>query len=131
YPEEGYAVIPPGVDAVRFKPDPAVRAKVREKLGLEPGALVLGMVAPFQPEYDHATFLKAVGAMIKTQPTRAVFLARHGVQKGNASLIALIGGGALATRTHLLGEWSDLAALFNACDVVCSSALNDGARMTL
>jgi hypothetical protein len=32
---------------------------------------------------------------------------------------------------QLLGEWSDLASLFNACDVVCSSALNDGARMTL
>ena len=36
-----------------------------------------------------------------------------------------------ATRAQLLGEWSDLASLFNACDVVCSSALNDGARMTL
>jgi hypothetical protein len=32
---------------------------------------------------------------------------------------------------QLLGEWSDLASLFNACDVVCSSALNDGARMSL
>jgi hypothetical protein len=32
---------------------------------------------------------------------------------------------------QLLGEWSDLASLFNACDVVCSSALNDGGRMTL
>ncbi|HEX7113886.1 MAG TPA: glycosyltransferase [Steroidobacter sp.] len=131
FPEEGHSVIPPGVDAVRFKPDPAHRAKVREKLGLDAGAFVLGMVAPFQPEYDHATFLKAVSELVKTQPNLAVILAGHGVQKGNAPLMALLGSGALGTRTHLLGEWSDLSALFNACDVVCSSALNDGARMTL
>jgi hypothetical protein len=31
----------------------------------------------------------------------------------------------------LLGEWSDLTSLFNACDLVCSSALSDGSRMTL
>jgi hypothetical protein len=45
--------------------------------------------------------------------------------------MSVVGGGTLAQRVHLLGEWSDLASLFNACDVVCSSALNDGARMTL
>ena len=53
------------------------------------------------------------------------------MQKGNAPLMALVGGGTLGTRMQLLGEWSDLASLFNACDVVCSSALNDGSRMTL
>jgi hypothetical protein len=45
--------------------------------------------------------------------------------------MAMVGGGTLAQRVQLLGEWSDLATLFNACDVVCSSALNDGSRMTL
>jgi hypothetical protein len=45
--------------------------------------------------------------------------------------MALVGGGTLGTRVQLLGEWSDLASLFNACEVVCSSALNDGSRMTL
>jgi hypothetical protein len=45
--------------------------------------------------------------------------------------MALVGGGTLAGRTQLLGEWSDLASLFNACDVVCSSAQNDGSRMQL
>ena len=79
-----------------------------------PDAFVIGMVAPFQPEYDHATFLKAVGELIKTNPNIAVVLAGHGVQKGNAPLMALVGGGTLGTRTQLLGEWSDLASLFNA-----------------
>jgi glycosyltransferase involved in cell wall biosynthesis len=131
FPESGRLSIAPGVDATRFKPDPAARAKVREQLHLPSNAFVIGMVAPFQPEYDYATFLKAMGELIKTQPQLCLLLAGHGVQKGNAPLMALIGGGALGTRTHLLGEWSDAATLFNACDIVCSSAMTDRARMTL
>jgi glycosyltransferase involved in cell wall biosynthesis len=131
FPEGEHLTIPPGIDATRFKPDPAARRKIREQLHLGPEAFVIGMVAPFQPEYDHATFIKAVGELIKTNPNVAVVLAGHGVQKGNAPLMALVGGGTLGGRTQLLGEWSDLASLFNACDVVCSSAQNDGSRMTL
>lgn len=131
FPEEGYAVVPFGVDPTRFKPDLAARRKVRDQLGLADNAFVIGMMAPFQPEYDHATFLKAVGELIKTNPNVSVLLAGHGVQKGNAPLMALVGGGTLGTRTHLLGEWSDVAAFFNACDLACSSALTDGARMSL
>ena len=131
FPDGGHAVISPGVDAVRFKPDPAARRKVREQLQLPSNAFVIGMMAPFQPEYDHATLLKAVGELMKTNPEVTVVLAGHGAQKGNAPLMALVGGGALGARTHLLGEWSDVASLFNACDVVCSSAQTDRSRMTL
>lgn len=131
FPEEGYLSVPPGVDATRYKVDFAARQKVREQLELGPEAFVVGMIAPFQPEYDYATFLKAIGELIKTNPNIAVVLAGHGVQKGNAPLMALVGGGTLATRTQLLGEWSDIASLYNACDVVCSSALNDSSRMML
>lgn len=131
FPEGEHETIPPGVDATRFKPDFAARRKLREQLNLPGETFVIGMYAPFQPEYDFATLIKAAGELIKINPNVAVVLAGHGVQKGNAPLMALVGGGALATRVHLLGEWSDISALYNACDVVCSSALNDQARMNL
>lgn len=131
FPEGGHETIQPGVDATRFKPDFAARRKLREELSLPGETFVLGMVAPFQPESDHTTLLKAVGELIKVNPNIAVVLAGHGVQKGNAPLMALVGGGSLATRVHLLGEWSDISALYNACDVVCSSAVNDQSRMNI
>ena len=131
YPDSGHALIPAGIDPTRFKPDYEARRKVRDQLGLGADAFVIGMVEPFQAEYDHATLLKGIGELIKTQPHVSVILAGHGVQKGNAPLMALVGGGTLSTRTHLLGEWSDTASFFAACDVACSSALNDGSRMTL
>ena len=129
FPDGDHETVPPGVDATRFKPDFAARRKLREELSLPGETFVIGMVAPFQPELDHTTLLKAVAELVKINPNIAVVLAGHGVQKGNAPLMALVGGGALATRVHLLGEWSDVSALYNACDVVCSSAVNDQSRM--
>ena len=70
FPEGEHLTIPPGIDATRFKPDPAARRKIREQLHLGPEAFVIGMVAPFQPEYDHATFIKAVGELIKIESER-------------------------------------------------------------
>jgi glycosyltransferase involved in cell wall biosynthesis len=131
FPDGGHETIPPGVDATRFKPDFAARRKLREELSLPGEAFVIGMAAPFQTEYDHATLIRAVGELIKTNPHIALVLAGHGVQKGNAPLMALVGGGSLSTRVHLLGEWSDINALYNACDVVCSSAVNDQSRMNI
>jgi glycosyltransferase involved in cell wall biosynthesis len=131
FPDGGHETIPPGVDATRFKPDFAARRKLREELNLPGEAFVVGMAAPFQTEYDHATLIRAVGDLIKSNPNIALVLAGHGVQKGNAPLMALVGGGALSTRVHLLGEWSDINGLYNACDVVCSSAVNDQSRMNI
>lgn len=131
YPEGGHVVVPPGVDPMRFKPDFAARRKVRDQLGLDAAAFVIGMIAPFQAEHDHVTLIKGVGELIKTHPNIAVILAGHGVQKGNGPLMALVGGGTLGTRTQLLGDWSDVASFFNACDIACSSSLTDSARMTL
>lgn len=131
FPDGGHETIPPGVDATRFKPDFAARRKLREELSLPGETFVIGMAAPFQAEFDHATLIRAAGELVKTNPNIAVVLAGHGVQKGNAPLMALVGGGSMATRTHLLGEWSDISALYNACDVVCSSATNDQSRMNV
>src|SRR5262245_10344029 len=90
YPEDDYLVVPPGVDAARFKPDFDARRKVREQLHLAHDAIVVGMVAPFRPEFDHATLIKAVGELIKTNPHVSLILAGHGVHKGNAPLMALV-----------------------------------------
>jgi glycosyltransferase involved in cell wall biosynthesis len=131
FPDDGHAVIPPGLDATRFKPDFHSRVKYREQLNLPQDAFVVGMIGAFQAEFDHATLIKGVGEIIKTNPHVYLLLAGHGVQRGNAALMAMVGGGTLGTRTQLVGEISDAAAFYNACDVACSSSLSDTERMSL
>ncbi|PZN33390.1 MAG: hypothetical protein DIU71_05235 [Proteobacteria bacterium] len=131
FPEEGYSVIPPGVDATRFKPDASAGSKLREQLQVPADAFVIGMMAPFQPEFDHATLIEAVSELAKTHDKVWLLLAGHGVSKGNSALVKLLGTGPVLARSVLLGEWSDAASFFNACDVACSSAQTDNLRMTL
>jgi glycosyltransferase involved in cell wall biosynthesis len=131
FPDGNGSVITAGVDLDRYKPDAKLGQQLRTQLKLEANAFVIGMYAPFAPEYDFASFIRATAELIKYNPNVYVILAGKGVQRGNSGVMALLGGGTLATRTTLLGEWSDLSALFNACDVFCSSALGDGSAQTL
>jgi glycosyltransferase involved in cell wall biosynthesis len=131
FPEANGSLIAAGVDLDRFKPDAKVGQQLRAQLKLEANAFVIGMHAAFAPENDFASLVRATAELIKHNPDIYVVLAGKGVQRGNSGVMALLGGGTLATRTTLLGEWSDLSALFNACDVFCSSALHDGGAQTL
>ena len=130
FPESAGCVINIGADADRFKPDARQGQRLRAQLKLDASAYVIGMYAPFTDKSDYVTFIRATAELIKYQPEIHVIVAGRGVQRGNSGIMAMLGGGTLATRTSLLGDWSDLGALFNACDVVCSSALDDsGAAM--
>lgn len=131
FPEGSANIISAGVDLDRFKPDAKLGQQLRAQLKLEANAFVIGMHATFAPENDFASFVRATAELIKYNPNVYVVLAGKGVQRGNSGIMALLGGGTLATRTTLLGEWSDLSALFNACDVFCSSSLGDGGAQML
>lgn len=131
FPDDNCAVIAAGVDVERYKPDANARQRMRNELKLNANDFIIGMNAPFVPESDFATFVKATAEIIKYNPNVYVVIAGRGAQRGNAGVMALLGGGTLASRTTLLGEWSDQSALYNACDVVCSSALNDSSAMVM
>ena len=130
-PEAGQTVIAPGVDVERYKPDESMRQKVRDQLELPKDAVVATMYAPFVPESDYVTFIKAIGELIRINPNLYCVMAGRGATKGNAALSQLVGGGLLATRVRVIGEWTDLSSLFNASDVVCSTATSDSMRLTL
>ena len=129
--EKNFSTIAVGVDVERYKVDEKLRAKLRIDLKLDSKAFVIGMHAPFMPDNDYASFIKATAELIKYNPNVYVIVAGRGVQRGNSGLMGLLGGGTLASRTTLLGEWSDLSMFYNACDVACSSSLHDGNAMSL
>lgn len=131
FSDKNFSTIAVGVDVERYKPDEKSRQKLRNELKLDSKAFLIGMHAPFAAENDHNSFIKATAELIKYNPNVYVILAGRGVQRGNSSLMGMLGGGTLASRTALLGEYSDLGAFYNACDVACSSALHDGNAMQM
>jgi glycosyltransferase involved in cell wall biosynthesis len=63
YPAERVVVIPNGIDAARYVPDEAARARQRAAWGVGPDTLLIGLVGRIDPMKDHATFLRAAARL--------------------------------------------------------------------
>lgn len=133
--EAGYAAdrivhIPNGVDADRFVPDPGARAGIRAELGVPDDVPLIGMVARWDAQKDHANFVAAATATSEALPDAHFVLAGHDVDPTNRELDELVrrfGG-----RFRLLGERTDTPAVLAALDLaVLSSAYGEAAPMVL
>jgi glycosyltransferase involved in cell wall biosynthesis len=118
--------IPNGFDLEHFRPDPAVRASVRYEFGLPEDALIIGLVARWDPLKDHGTFIKAA-FRIAGQHEKAYFLLiGKGMDWNNRQLVSLFGGVEFQDRMLLLGAREDIPRLTVAFDIACSSSISEG-----
>ncbi len=109
---ERIRVIPIGVPV----PRPAeTAARVRAQLGLAPDAPVVGCVARFDPQKDHATLLQAMTHVVERVPRAELVLVGEGkLRSALESLCAEIG---LGTRVHFVGMSFNPADFINIFDV--------------
>lgn len=116
-------VIPNGVDLLRFRPDPAARARVRERHGIAPGAPVVVFAARWAAMKDVPLFLRAAARYLRREPGARVLMCGAGMTPANTELAAAIdaafgGGPGAAGRLSLLGVRPDMEAVYAASDVV-------------
>lgn len=122
WPERKIRVIHNGVDPAAFpyspeRPrDPALAAE----LGIAEGDLVVGILAVFRPEKDHATFLRAARRVADRVPNARFLLAGDG--PGREELEALTRELGLEDRVIFAGLRSDVAAVLGLIDVVVLSS---------
>lgn len=125
--ELGYAaqklvVIPNGTDVDRFAPDADARLSVRAELGLGEGTPLVGLMARYDPQKDHETFLRAAGLVARRFPATHFLLCGLDVDQRNDQLRKWIQREDLSSRCHLLGVRRDMARLTSALDVATSSS---------
>ncbi|HEX4301143.1 MAG TPA: glycosyltransferase, partial [Rhizomicrobium sp.] len=115
YDRRKLVVIPNGYDLSRFAPDGAAGLAVRAELGIPAGAPVLGLVARFNPQKNHAGLLEAVARLRSSHPDLQVILAGRDCSADNSVLADM------AARTgvpvHLIGPRRDVPAVMNALDL--------------
>jgi glycosyltransferase involved in cell wall biosynthesis len=118
-----YVTVPSGIDLDRFRPDAAAGRAMRAEFGLGE-AFVVGWAGRFVEVKGPDLFVEACGRMAAELPAARFVLAGDGPLRGAAeSRAAEL---ALADRFRFLGPRDDMAAVFNACDVLAVSSRNEG-----
>jgi glycosyltransferase involved in cell wall biosynthesis len=124
YRPKRWELVRVGVDTVCFQPQADARTALRSTLGLDPGAIVIGVVARFHPMKGHENFLRAMALLCRQIPNsdlHAVMLGSR-VTPENDTLTSLISQLELDGRIHLLGERADVNVIMAGLDILCSSS---------
>ena len=115
-------VIPNGFELDRFTPNAAARASVRAELGVAADAPLVGLIARYDSQKNHAGFVEAAALVAAQLPHVHFLLAGKDVDAANQVLQAAIAQHGLQERMHLLGRRDDVPRLMAALDVLASSS---------
>jgi glycosyltransferase involved in cell wall biosynthesis len=115
-------VIPNGIDLTLFRRDPAGRRQLREEWQAGDETPVIGIVARLDPMKDHPTFLRAAARVLAQFPAAKFVVAGEGPPSYRAQLVATAVSLGLDGHILWLGDRNDLAAVYSALDVHCSSS---------
>lgn len=117
YERSRTVVIPNGVDAERFRPDPDARARLRAELGTASGMPLVGLVARLHPVKGHADLIAAIGLLRARAVPCHLVLAGTDVGPESQALERAIGEAGLVGQVSLLGERHDVDAPLPGLDV--------------
>lgn len=120
-------VIPNGFEEPSFTNEARVRISVRRELGLPDDALVIGMVARYDPMKDQATFLEAAAQALQTLPFLNFVMLGRGVTADNQNLTSHATRLGISKSIRLLGERDDAVRVISALDILAlPSAFGEG-----
>jgi glycosyltransferase involved in cell wall biosynthesis len=113
-----------GIDATRFRRQPALRASLRESLGVRQDAILIGAVGRLEPQKRFDLLLDVVAELVRERPNVAVVIVGEGsVRTELESHIARLSLGGHVTLT---GHRSDIVALHSAFDLFVQSSDYEG-----
>jgi glycosyltransferase involved in cell wall biosynthesis len=127
FPSDRIAVIANGIDTALMRPDADSGREQRRAWSITDDAFVIGCVARLDPMKDHANFLAAAARFTAKAPTARFVCVGDGPSTYRAELIAQTQSLGLADRVVWAGEIANVAAAYNAFDIVTlPSAFGEG-----
>jgi glycosyltransferase involved in cell wall biosynthesis len=126
YRADRMLVVPNGYDLSVWHPDADDRARWRGQWGVADDTVLLGSVARWNPQKDHANLLAAVGLVVRRHPALRCVLVGLGMSRDNARLIELARHYGLLDHLIFLGRRDDVPSLIRALDVHVLSSKAEG-----
>jgi glycosyltransferase involved in cell wall biosynthesis len=122
FPSDKIVVIVNGIDTERFQFDPSGRRRLREEWKVGDGEGLVGLIGRLDPMKGHRTFINAAARLRQRNSNpRFVCIGDEGpVTFEDLARQASLAG--VADRMIWSAGRDDMAAVYSACDVVCSSS---------
>lgn len=125
YAADKFRLVPNGYDLVRLAPNADAGQHLRIALGLPTDVPLIGLVARFDPQKDHANLLAALEHIKRQGQAFHCLLVGTGMDAANTTLADWLHQHDLTDRVTLLGRRNDIDAVMNALDVHVLSSLGE------
>ena len=122
YRPKRFEVIPNGFELDRFCPDACAREWCLNEFNLPQDAVIVGLVARYDPMKDHAMFLSAAGKVHAWHPQAYFVLCGTEVEERNPALMQRVEENGLQRCVRLVGIRRDISKITAAFDIACSSS---------
>ncbi len=122
FPSKRIVVIPNGIDTQHFRFDPQGRERLRAEWHVREDALLIGLVARIDPMKDHAMFLQAANLLAAQYPRLRFVCVGNGAPDYSEHLKQIAIALGLRERMIWAGALDDMAAVYSALDIFCSSS---------
>lgn len=119
-----FEVIHNGIDVDAFAFRPEARKRLREELGLDPDALVVGSIAAFLPAKNHEFLLQVFAEVATRRPDARLLLVGAGPLEDQVR--GLVSKRGLDDAVRFLGRRPDVPDLLSAMDVLLFPSLHEG-----
>ncbi len=123
------AVIPNGIDPLRFSPQPQVRARMRQELGIGPDEALFGVFGRLTRQKDQKSFLLAARRVLDRFAHARFMLVGDGEDRPMLAALAQELG--LGDRVIFTGFRTDVPELLNAVDAFVLPSLWEGLPIAL
>jgi glycosyltransferase involved in cell wall biosynthesis len=127
YAESKMVYIPNGIDVNRFKPDPQSRKILGYELGLSSEVQIIGYIARYHPQKDHATFFNAANLLLEKKENIHFVLAGDQVDLNNPEIHKFMASRTNFSPFHFLGKRTDIPMITAGLDLATLSSSGDEA----
>jgi glycosyltransferase involved in cell wall biosynthesis len=117
YDSDKTVVIPNGFDCQLFRPRPEMAQWLRQDARVEPGRVLIGMVARNHPQKDPCNLIKATALLAARGIDVHVLIVGPGFDTDNAEVMGAIAQAGVAGRFSLLGERHDIPDIVAGLDI--------------
>lgn len=127
YSKNRMVVVQNGLDPDIYYYNPTAREQIRANWGLALSEIAIGLVARYDPQKDHGTFLEALAILKNREMSPKCFFVGTGMTNQNNELMEKISKLGLQNEINLIGRNNDVPGIMSALDInVLSSSHGEG-----